>query len=392
MRRIFLTLLVAILLPTSAFAAHTVKAAPASFAAAQSLIAASSSPGNAYVVGASVVLTAPVAGDFSALGGSVITAAPVAGDDLILAGSISSRASVTGDLRVIGGTVEVNEPVGGDLVALGFSIHDTGRAKGSVFIVGANTTLDNGAAGPVTIYGNNVSLAGDFSGDVTVVAGSRLALASGTVIHGKLSYEAPQMAIIDPSAVIVGGSTYTNASYLPDVGTSKMLAFASIGFFLIARIIGALILAGLLAGLFPKFAEAGVARILSMQVRDILLTVLLGFAILVATPIIIILLLLTFVGIGLALLLLILYALLTFLAVLYAGILLGGVLSRQAIQRDHIVWHDGVLGMAVLSLVALIPFAGLPVVLLLTLFSAGTLLQMFFLFAFPREVYPSESL
>jgi hypothetical protein len=385
MNRTLLALLVVLLLPTSAFAARGVAPALASFSAAQSLVAASSSPGNSYALGASVVLTAPVAGDFSALGGSVITAAPVAGDDLIVAGSVSSRASVAGDVRIIGGSIDISEPVAGDLVALSFSMHDSGRAKGSVFIIAANATLSNGASGPVTIYGNNISLAGDFSEDVTVIAGGHLSLAPGTLIHGKLSYEAPDTASIPASVTIVGGSTYTNASYLPDVGTSRTLAFLSIGFFLVARIIGTLILAGLLAGLFPKFAKEFNERVSEMRLRGVLLALLLGFAILVATPLVIILLSLTFVGLGLAFLILILYALLLLLSFIYAGILVGGMLVRRFQKREQVLWHDGVLGMTVLSLVALAPFVGFFVVLLLTLFSIGTLLQMFFRFAFPHE-------
>lgn len=387
MQRILLLALVSLLLPASAFAA-----APASFRAAESLVAASSSPGNSYVVGASVVLTAPVAGDFGALGGSVIVAAPVTGDDLILAGSLSSRASVAGDLRVIGGTIDVTEPVGGDLIAIGFGVHDSSRTKGSTFIIALNTVLTNGAQGPVTIYGNNVSLAGDFAGDVIVFAGGHLSLAPETVIHGKLSYEAPDLATIPSSATVIGGVTYTNASYLPDVGTSRVLAFVSIGFFLVARIIGALILAGLLAGLFPKFAEAFIERISGARVRDLLLTLLLGFAIVVATPIVIALLLLTFVGMGIAFLLFISYALLLLLSVMYAGIAIGGLFTRRILSRERVLWHDGVLGMMALSLFALVPFLGLPLVVVLALFSAGTLLQTFFRFAFPHEEYTPEML
>ncbi|MFI5260720.1 MAG: hypothetical protein ACHQU0_02930 [Candidatus Paceibacteria bacterium] len=392
MNRTFLMLLVAFLLPTSAFAARSAMPALASFSAAQSLVAASSSPGNSYALGASVVLTAPVAGDFSALGGSVITAAPVAGDDLIVAGSVSSRASVAGDLRSIGGSIEVGEPVAGDLVALGFSVHDSGRAKGSVFIIAANATVSDGASGPVTIYGNNVALGGDFSGDVTVIAGGHLSLAPGTVIHGKLSYEAPDIASIPASVTISGGSTYTNASYLPDIGTSRTLAFLSIGFFLVARIIGMLILAGLFAGLFPKFAKELNEHVSVMRLRGILLATLLGFAILVATPLVIVLLALTFVGLGLAFLLLILYALLLLLSFIYAGILVGGLLVRRFWKREQVLWHDGVLGMTVLSLTALVPFIGFFVVLALTLFSIGMLLQLFFRFAFPHEKETQELL
>lgn len=381
MRSPLLFALILLLLPANALAAR----APASFSAERSLLSASSSPGNAYAAGASVVVTAPVAGDLSAVGGSIIAAATVGGDELLLAGSVSSRARVAGDLRVIGWNTDIEESVAGDLVAFGYSVYDAGRAGGSVFIIAANATLANGAGGPVTIYGNNVSLAGDFSGDVSIVASGRVSLAASTTIRGRLSYEAPDTAVIPPSVAIAGGVEYTNASYLPDVGTSRVLALISIGLFLFARIFGALILAGLLAGLFPKLAEAVAARVYARRARDILLTALLGFATLAATPVLLVTLSLTFVGLGLALLLLIFYALVAFLAVMYAGILLGSSIARRFAARENVLWRDGVLGMLALSLITLVPVVGMGVALLLTAFSAGALMQIFFDFAFPRE-------
>lgn len=389
MQRILGALFISLLLPASAFAAS---AAPASFSAARSLLAASSSPGNAYAAGVSVVLTAPVAGDFSAIGGSIITAAPITGDGLFMAGSISSRAPVAGDFRAAGGTINVEEPIAGDLIAFGFSVYDTGRAGGSVFITAADVSLKNGAAGPVTVYGNEVTLAGDFSGDVTAVIGGHLTLAPGTTIHGKLSYEAPEPATIPASATIGGGVRYTNASYLPSASTSRALAFVSMGVFLLVRILGALILAGLLAGLFPRLAEAITERAYTQSPRNILLTMLLGFAAFVATPALFLLLALTFVGIGLALLLLLLYALLAILALIYAGILLGGLFARHFLGREAVLWHDGVLGVFALSLIALVPIGGPLIVLFFATFSAGALLMIFFHFAFPREEQTSEML
>ncbi len=388
MKRVLVALSISFLLPLSVLAAN----GPASFFAAQSLIATSSSPGNAYAAGASVVLTAPVAGDFSAFGGSIVTAARVDGDELLIAGSISSRAKIGGDLRAMGGSITIGEPVGGDLVALGLSVHDSGRSMGSTFIIAANATLTNGALGPVTLYGNNISLAGDFVDDVDIVASGRVTLAEGTTIRGKFSYEAPETAIIPASATIIGGVKYTNASYLPDIGTSRILALVSIGFFLFVRIFGALILAGLLAGLFPRLAEAVVDRAYTARVRGIFLTMLLGFAILVAAPVLVTLLALTFVGIGLALLLIILYALLVLFALLYAGILIGGIFARQFSKRETVLWRDGVFGMLAFSLIALVPVVGVSILLLFTIFSAGALLLIFFNFAFPHEEHTSEML
>ena len=47
-------------------------------------------------------------------------------------------------------------------------------------------------------------------------------------------------------------------------------------------------------------------------------------------------------------------------------------------KGETVLWHDGILGMLVLSLVSLVPFVGFLVVLLFFLFTAGTLLLIFF--------------
>ncbi|MFA6414945.1 MAG: hypothetical protein WCV89_03110, partial [Candidatus Paceibacterota bacterium] len=253
MQRSLLSVSVLLLLLSASVYPESVRAvrAPASFEAARSLLIASSSPGNAYLAGVSVVNTAPVLGDLSAFGGSVVVAAPVKGDALLFAGSASVRAPVSGDLRIVSGNVNVMEPVAGDLVAFGYEIYSSDRPGGSVFITAMNTTLAGGAAGPVTIYGNNILLKGTFDDDVTIMSSGHVALAASTTILGKLSYQAPESARIPASAIVRGGIEYTSASYLPDAGTSRILGFVSMGFFLFARILGALILAGLLAGLFP---------------------------------------------------------------------------------------------------------------------------------------------
>lgn len=383
MRRTLFALSVLLLVPVGSHAA--------SFSAARSVLLANPAPGNSYAAGATVVVTAPVAGDLSAIGGSLITAASVAGDALLLGGSVSSRGPVAGDLRAAGGSVSVEGPVAGDLVAFGLGVNGAGRVLGSAFIVAANITMERGAEGPVTIYGNNVSLHGDFGGDVRIIAWGRVALSASTTIDGTLSYEAPVEAIIPDSAVIKGGVHYTNASYLPDAGTSRILSLISIGFFLLVRILGALILAGLFAGLFPRFSAMIVERAESGHPRSLLLTTLLGFAVFAATPVLFLLLALTFVGLGLALLFLIAYALLVLLSLVYAGILLGSLFARRFMRRDSIRWHDGVLGMLALSAIALVPYIGPLVLSFLMFFSAGALLLAFFHFAFPRDTSTPES-
>ncbi len=381
MQRLFAVVLVLLSVPLGTMAAPL----PASFTAANSLLATSSAPGNAYIAGASVVVTAPTVGDLLAVGGSVVAAGSVTGDALLAAGSVSTRAPLKGDVRATGGTISINEPVGGDLVAVGYTVTDSGRPSGSVFVIAANASLTSGAAGPVIVYGNNVLLAGDFAGDVKVIAGGSVTLAKDSVIHGKFSYEAPEQARIAATASTTGGVEYTNASYLPDAGTSRALAIASIGVFLLVRILGALILAGLLAGLFPALAHTITDRASRRPFRAFFLTTLLGFAAIVATPILLILLAITFVGFGVALLLGIGYLLLLALSFMYAGILIGTLFARSVLKREAVLWHDGVLGMLILSLIALVPIVGWLALCIFMAFTAGTLLSLFFRTAFPQE-------
>lgn len=384
-RVLMLGIVVMLLVGGSAYLPVHAARPQALFSAAESLVATSSAPGNAYAAGVSVFLTAPVAGDFVASGGSVVTASPISGDALLVGGSLSVRASVGGDVRAFGGDITINNPIRGDVVAFGYTVTASGRPSGSVLVTAVNTSLLDGAAGPVTIYGNNVSLAGDFGDDVTIMAGGRIALAPNTKIHGSLSYESPEPAVIPATAVIDEEVRYTNASYLPTIGTSRILILINVGFFVLVRLLGALLLAGLLAGLFPRFAEEVIERVSSATPRSTMLTVLLGFGIIVATPILIVLLLFTFVGIGLAFFGILFYLLLIMSALLYTGILIGGTLARRYARRESILWRDGVLGMLVLSLIAFVPYIGMPVVGLSTLFTAGALLQIFFAFAFPKE-------
>lgn len=358
---------------------------PAQFIGGQSVLIASSTNANVYAFGTSIVSSAPLGGDLYAIGGSIITSQTVSGDQVLIAPSVRSSARVYGDVRAFGGRVAIESPVTGDLVAGGVSVSVSGRTSGTTALAGANVSIENGADGPVTIYANTVALGGTFRGDVKVVAGASLSLAPETEIDGTLTYDAPEEAMIPESAVVGGGVTYHNASALPNIGTSRFLAALSVSIFLLIRVLGALILAGLLAGLFPRLAELQTDFITALRPHRVLLTALLGFAIFVVMPILSVLLAITFVGLGLSFLVFVAYGALLLLSVIYAGIFLGTIIVRRLRRRERVVWHDGVLGMLILSLMTLVPYIGLPVVFFLMTLSAGTLAMLFFDFAFATD-------
>lgn len=356
-----------------------------SFSADKDLVLASSTTGNSYIAAGSATISGPSAHDLTALAGTLYLGAPVAGTLTLLAGNASLHDAIAGDLRALAGRLEVAAPVAGDEVVIAGTFSDSAGGAHDLFVIAANATVANGAKGPVTIYANNVALGGEFSGPVKIAATGRVSIAHGTHIHGSLDYQAPEAVSLAPDVLIDGGAHFTPASYLPSSRETRALAFASVGVFLLIRILSALLLAGLFAGLFPRLAGSVADAVLGARTGEVVLTALLGFAIAVATPILVLLLAFTFVGIGIAFILGVLYLLLGMLSFVYAGILTGSVLVRWLAKRQTVFWRDGVLGMLVLSVVGLIPYVGGVVSLVLAFFAGGALTKIFYRFAFARD-------
>jgi hypothetical protein len=374
-KRALAWLLLPLLVPAAASAATVT--------GARNLVVSEAQPGNAYFAGVDLTVAAPVAGDLAAAGASVTVSEPVGGDAMIAGGTIDVRKPVAGDLRAAGAHVTIESSVGGDLVVAAGAIDATGTPA-YAYLVGGRVSLTAGANGPVRIYGANVSLAGTYAGDVTVTASDRLSLAPGTIIKGSLRYDAPQEADIPPDARIDGGIHYTGTSFLPTTQEAHTFALAGAGVFLIVRVLAALIAAGLLAGLFPAIADAVATRSLRSLPRFGLLT-LLGFAVGVATPILIVLLAVTFAGIGVAIVVGAAYALLIAVSYLYAGVIAGAALARRVMKRDAVLWRDAVIGMLILALVASIPFVGWIVLIVLWAAAAGSVVSIVYSAAFPHE-------
>lgn len=350
----------------------------------RTLVLSEAPHGNAYLVGADVTVTAAAPADLIAAGGSVLVSGTVGSDAALVGGTIDVRSPVAGDLRTVGGKVTVDSVVGGDLVALGGTILVTGKAK-DLWVLGGTVNVKNGTTGTATIYGSTVTLAGAFSGDVRVVASNTVTVEDDTTIAGVLRYDAPQEADIASSAHIAGGVEYTGQSYLPTAAEARTFAVAGAGVFVLIKMLAALIAVGLLAGLFSRFAQAVADRALSHTPLRFILLTLLGFAVVVATPVLCFLLFISFAGIGVALLISAAYVFLMMLSFLCSGVIAGAALARGIVKREHLYWRDAVIGMFVLYLVSSIPVLGWMVILILFAAAAGVTTSLFYRFAFRHE-------
>ncbi len=348
-----------------------------------------SAPDNAYVAGGTVTVTGPVAGDLSAAGGTVATYSHVNGDALAIGGTVLIAKPVDGDVRAIGGRVTVNASTTGDVLAIGGTADVTGTA-GDIVAVGSDVDLAASTTGDVSAYGADVTLAGYYGGNVTVVASNRFSIAPGTHIAGTLHYKAPQQVSLPANARVEGGASYTGSyAYVPTSEQVRRYAVAGAAIFFVVRALAGVIVAGLIAGLFPAFAIAVNDRALVGRPRRAILLGLLGFALAVATPILIVLLFLSFVGVGVALIVGALYALLVFLSYAFTGIIVGAFLRHAVLYRLRGVtdfsWQDAVLGTLVVHAVELIPTVGFALVCIMAALAAGAIASLAYTYAFRSE-------
>lgn len=377
MIRLASLIFVFLLLPYTAGAATVV--------AEEALTISEASSGNAYLAGSNVRVTAPVSGDVSALATDIIILAPVNGDALLFGGGIEAGGSVDGDMRAFGGRLNIKGNVDGDIFATGWSVKVSGKGR-DMRIGGVNVEVVGGSDGPVAIFGSSITLGGEFAGNVEVFASDHLTLLPNTRILGSLEYDAPQQADIQEGAVIMGDVAYTgSASFLPTKEEAQTFALAGAGLFLIVRILSGMVASGLMAGLFPAFANDVASRILMRSWRKFVLLALLGFGIAVAAPILAFFLAASFVGFGIALIIGAAYLLLALLSYFTAGILVGALIARLLLKRQNVTWRSALLGALVLSLIGMVPFIGTPITIVLTAASAGAIIASSYRFAFGRD-------
>lgn len=363
---------------------YPVTAGAATFASARTLVVSETSTENAYLAGTDVTVAVPLGADVLAAGGTIRIAAPVGGDVLAAGGTVTVEQDVAGDVRATGGRVQITGSVAGDIVVAGGTVYVSAQA-GDTRVVGGTVHVVGGS-GPVTIYGADVRLSGSFAGDVRVVASDRIALEDGTIIEGSLRYDAPQEVAVPASAVIGGELIYTgSASFLPTTEQARTFAIAGAGVFLLVRMVSLLIMASLLAGLFPAFSQRIADKVLTRTPGTFALLALLGFGILVAAPVLMFLLLLSFVGAAVAGLMLLAYLLLIFIGYVYAGIIAGAALGRVLIKRSVVTWRIALLGMVLLFLVGTVPVIGGAVVFVLFLAATGAIALTAYRFAFSRS-------
>jgi len=306
-----------------------------------------------YIAGSNIIVDGTINGDLIAAGRTITVNGTVNGSIMAAGGTVNINGEVTHAVRVIGETLNINGTIGRDLLVAGgeFSMASTAEIGGDL-LLGAGTARIDGL------------IKGDINSGV-----DSLTIAPTASIQGKLTYISENEANIQSGAQIRGTITHK----LPNV--KERLTAGSIGLGLWGKVIGflmALMLGIIIVLLAPRRVKAVTESIRTRPWASLGW----GAVILVATPIAALIVCITIIGLPLGLIALALYTIAIYLTQLFVGLLIGQLIigaSRGVETRAALVGALA-LGLAILSLLRLIPYLGAVIGVATILFGLGAIL------------------
>ena len=321
--------------------------------------------------------------------GDLVTVASgeVIDDDLYVGGeTIIIDGTINGDLIVAGRTIMVNGTVNGSIIAAGQTVNINGDVSRAVRVVGETLNISNTIGGDLLVAGAKFIMAStaEIGGDLLLgVRSARieglikgdmnggvesLTIAPTASIQGKLTYISENEANIQSGAQI--GGKITHELYIV-----KESLTAGIRLGLWGKVIGflmALVLGIIIVLLAPKRVKAVTESIRTRPWASLGW----GALILVATPIAAGIVCITIIGLPLGLIALAHYIIAIYLTQLFAGLLIGQLIigAFRGVETKAALVGALALGLAILSLLRLIPYLNFFIGLATVLFGLGAIL------------------
>lgn len=326
-----------------------------------------------------VTISDPVKDDLYISGGQVEIPANVNGDVAVVGGNVRIKGDVSGDLFVGGGTVIVEGDIGHTARIVGGSVSFSGRIRRDLLAAGGNIILSNESAvgGDVLAAGGTFRALGSINGDVDGGFGNaefngpvrgnidisvdRLTLSEAAKIKGGVKYRSSNKAAIDSSAKIGGKITRREPPQKKVEPAGRVLAW-------LWSLASMLVVGLVIAWLFPQSLKLTGAALTTQAWASLGV----GFAALILTPIAVVMIMITVIGIPLALIALAFYALSIYLAQIYGAAALGSLVLNRGGEKW--VGAGVAVGIAVFSVVRLIPILGGLAMFFLLLFGLGSMI------------------
>ena len=233
-----------------------------------------------YAFGANVLVQGTVQGDVIAAGSNVTINGHVTGSVMAAGGALTVNGPVDGSVRVAGNRITLGAPVGTDVLVAGSAVtlNPVAEVGRDLLAAGTSMTVQAPVARNVMATGGTLTLGSSVGGAVEATV-SNLVIESGASIEGPVAYVSAQPATVSPGANLQQPVQRTEP---PTTRSSPPWMVGGLDIFGWLRgFVGLAIFGSLLALAFPRaattVADTGEHRWLA--------SLGLGFALLVALPV-----------------------------------------------------------------------------------------------------------
>ena len=314
-----------------------------------------------YAAHREVNVRSTIDGDLVAAGRRVTVDGNVTGDVIAAAQEIEIRSEVTDDLRAAGQFVRVMSPVSGHIVAAGQTVTVSEGVGDWAWLAGDTVEVLADVGGDLMIRARTITIDAEIDGDVQVT-GDKLRLGPDANVRGDLRWRSENEADISPEAIIGGELIEEPApGFAEDVGTGRGLSFT----------LTVIVAVTVLFSLFPRPLRASAHRIATRPFASLVL----GFAVLAAMPVLAILLMFSPLNAWFGLAVLGIYVVTLFLSVM-TGLFAVSDLALRRLRPKPAVWQALVailVTVVAVGLLTYVPYLGVIVVLGIWLLGIGAL-------------------
>ena len=314
-----------------------------------------------YAAHREVNVRSTIDGDLVAAGRRVTVDSNVTGDIIVAAQEIEIRSEVTDDLRAAGQFVRVMSPISGHIVAAGQTVTVSEGVGDWAWLAGDTVEVLGNVGGDLRIRARTITIDAEVDGNVQVI-GDKLRLGPDANVRGDLRWRSENEADISPGAII-GGEFIEEPvpGFAEDIGTGRGLSFT----------LTVIVAVTVLFSLFPRPLRASADRIATRPFASLVL----GFAVLAAMPVLAILLVFSPLDAWFGLAVLGIYVVTLFLSVL-SGLFAVGDLALRRLRPKPAIWQSLaaiIVTVVAVGLLTYVPYLGVIVVLGIWLLGIGAL-------------------
>lgn len=323
-----------------------------------------------FGAGDQVTINGTVNGDAYIAGGKVDINGTINGDLLVAGGQVTIRGVVAQNIRGAGGNITVLGTVGRNITLAGgnLTIEPSAKITGNAVLAGGNIDILSQVK-DLTLAGGNVQVASTVLGNITAGVG-RLTVADGADVKGSINYWSEDKANVSNGASVSGQTSFHRTREITTARESSVKAAGILAglavFFTIISFLGSLIIGALIIYFLPVYSQKTSALI----TNNLGTTIIVGLAVLIATPVLAILLMVTLVGFPIAMITLFAYGVMIYLSKIFVAMAIGAYVAKMGKFRLSPFWAF-TTGLVLYYILGFIPIIGWLLKLLVLLAGVG---------------------